>query len=274
MKSPFNWFRRKAPAAATPAQAGTLAMPWNPKGTKAANIAMHYVESLLMNGLQDSHGIHVETLMTVIGAVTGFAAQNAVWESVVKPGKMPAFDAKNMQAGAFVIAETHNGEKYYFGDTLNSYLIPQATKYGADGRFTLYSLVAAVVQAAGKKPLDEATFAEMFRNSTSTIGGPAFGVPRLPAEHMPKLTPREALHKFWRPTKEALQFKDPHLVGDGPDDFTPLGPEHWPLMLSIVAQRLVDKAKGAIDVTLAMRIIFEAAIPMSKVDPATLPIGS
>ena len=283
MKSPLDWFRRKLPAK-TPARtvnlpsmsAGhveTVTMPWGAKGTKAASVAMHYVESTLMNGVQDTHGIQVETLMTAVGAVAGFSAQNAVWESVVKPGKLPLFDAASFQGGAFTIAETKDGEKYYFGDTQNSYLIPQITKYGPEGRFTLYSFVAAAVQEAGGRPLEEATYREIFKNAAATFGTPAFGVPRVPEKHLPRLTAREALNKLWPATKEALQFRDPHLVGDTPDEFTPLPPEYWPFMLGIVAQRLVEKVKGVIDPALAMRLIFEAAVPMSKVDPTTVPQG-
>src|SRR6185312_3502419 len=75
-----------APAAAQTGKVMTVKLPWEPKGTTAANLAMHYVETLLMNALKTERGVHVETLLTAVGALAGFSAQHAIWESLVKPG--------------------------------------------------------------------------------------------------------------------------------------------------------------------------------------------
>lgn len=280
MKFWDKWFRRGVmtgmastavgTASAQPGKITTVKLPWEPSGTKAANVAMYYVETLLMNGLKTERGVHVETLLTAVGALAGFSAQNAIWESIVKPGKLPLHGGKNMAEGAFVVAEGKNGETYYFGDLLNSYLVPQPAKYGPPESLTLYAFVAAAVVGAGKKQVGHDELGDIFANAARTVGGADFGVPRLPKENRPHLMPREALNKLWPVTRQTLQFKDPKLVG-APGEFDPRPPAEWPMMIGIVAQRLIEKTKATLDPRLGMQIVFEAAIPMSKVDPKTVP---
>lgn len=280
MKFWDKWFRRgvmtgmaATAAGAASAQTGqvlTPKLPWEPRGTPAANVAMLYVETLLMNALKTDRGVHVETLLTAVGALAGFSAQHAIWESVVKPGKLPAHGGKNPADGAFVVAEGRNGEAYYFGDLLNSYLVPEQANYGPPAELTLYSFVSAAVVSAGAKQLDRAERDAIFANAARTVGGPDFGVPRLPDDHRPLLMPREALNRLWPVTKQALQFRDPKLVGKE-GEFDPRPPEEWPMIIGIVAQRLIEKTKTTLDPRLGMRIVFEAAVPMSKVDPKTVP---
>jgi hypothetical protein len=273
MKFWDKWFRRgvmtgmaATAAGAASAQTGQMTtpkLPWDPKGTPAANLAMLHVETLLMNALKTERGVHVETLLTAVGALVGFAAQHAIWESIIKPGKLPA-------EAALVHAQTKDGVTYYFGDLLNSYLVPQRVQYAPPDNLTLYAFVAGAVVQAGKRQIDNTELGEIFAHTARTIGGPDFGIPRLPADHHPHLMPREALNKLWPATKQALQFRDPKLVGkDG--EFTPRPPEDWPMIIGIVAQRLIDKTKAALDPRLGMQIVFEAAIPMSKIDPTTVP---
>jgi hypothetical protein len=202
-------------AAAQSGQVTSPRLPWEPKGTPAANVAMLYVETLLMNALKTERGVHAETLLTAVGALAGFSAQHAIWKSIVEPGKLPAHGGKDMAAGAFVVAEGKNGEAYYFGDLLNSYLLPQQTRYAPPATLTLFSFVAGAVASSGGKPLGNAELQEIFANASRTVGGPDFGKPRLPAGHTPGLMPREALNKLWPTAKQALQFRDPKLVAGG-----------------------------------------------------------
>lgn len=271
MKFWDKWFRRGVmtgmaatavgTASAQTGQVRAVKAPWDSKGTPAANFAMQSVEALLMKALKTDRGVHVETLLTTVGALAGFAAQHAIWESIIKPGKLPA-------EAALVHVHTQSGETFYFGDLLNSYLLPQQAKYGPLDIFTLYSFVSAAVVAAGKKELEVAEIQEIFGNTSRALGGPDFGIPQVPEDHRPFLTPREALNRFWPETKQLLQARDPKLVGD---EFTPRPPEEWPMIFGLVTQGLITKTKNFLDPRLAMRLVFEAAIPMSKVDPKTVP---
>jgi hypothetical protein len=68
--------------------------------------------------------------------------------------------------------------------------------------------------------------------------------------------PREALNRYW--AKARIIFEQ-----------MPAG--QWPMLLAIAAGQLIVAMKEACAPDLACRIFMEAAIPMSKVDPATVP---
>jgi hypothetical protein len=251
-------------------------MPWEPDGSVVAGFAVHSLQHFLLNGAasledtraaNDQRRVHTETLMTMVGALAGFSAQHAIWEIVVQTGKLPAHAGANMNAGAFVVATTKNGETYYFGDLLSSYLIPQNHPLGP-GQYTLWNFLAAAVQSSGGQPLGPQEIGEIFKNAAATAGGPQFGVPRLPKGHQPRLSPRDALNALWPATRKLLSRDDaPGAQGQR------LSPAHWPTVIALTAQKLIQLTKGTLDPALSMRIVLEAAVPMSKVDPKTVPQG-
>jgi hypothetical protein len=48
-------------------------------------------------------------------------------------------------------------------------------------------------------------------------------------------------------------------------------PSAWPLTIGLAGQFAIRRAKTIIDPALAAKIIMEAAVPMSKIDPARIP---
>jgi hypothetical protein len=48
-------------------------------------------------------------------------------------------------------------------------------------------------------------------------------------------------------------------------------PLTWPLHMAYAAQKLMLAMKGSITPDLAVKIVMEAAVPMSRVDPTTVP---
>src|SRR5262245_7753412 len=126
-------------------------MPWEPGETIVAGFAVHNLQGLLLSGAKDQRGVHVETLMTMVGALAGFSAQHAIRETVVKPGRMPETGDRDINAEAFVVVETKSGDKYYLGALLSSYLIPQNAPLGP-GQYTLWSFLAAGVKQSGGEP--------------------------------------------------------------------------------------------------------------------------
>ena len=50
-------------------------------------------------------------------------------------------------------------------------------------------------------------------------------------------------------------------------DGVALKSQYCPVVLAVVINGLVQQAKATLDPSLAMRIVFEAAIPMSKINP-------
>jgi len=98
---------------------------------------------------------------------------------------------------------------------------------------------------------------DVFAHVAATVGGPEFGLPRLPEGHPMHDTPLNYVEAFW-PEVFRLASK-----------FCP-DPEHWPILLGLAIQEIMLKAKGVIDPCIALRIVTECAIPMSKIDRGPL----
>jgi hypothetical protein len=50
-----------------------------------------------------------------------------------------------------------------------------------------------------------------------------------------------------------------------------VAPEHWPVVVALVAKQLITLAKDTLNPRLSVALIMEAAIAASKVDPDTVP---
>lgn len=110
-------------------------------------------------------------------------------------------------------------------------------------------------------------YREMFRYIAGTVGGPDFGIPRSPGSHQPGLLPRKGLEIFWPRAKFIFSRTD----GSGPAKGRSVPPEYWPIAIAIVAQQFIGLAKTELDPRLAVRLVMESGIAMSKVDPKTVP---
>jgi hypothetical protein len=200
------------------------------------------VADWLMRELKDERGIHCETLLTVIGALAGYAAQQALWEGMVKPGKLAISEA-------FEVVETRSGATYFFGDTLDTMLASMEPKH-----VSVWKIVSGGALYGGGDHLPD--IGELLRHAAATVGTAAFGLPRLPDEHLPSILPRAALERFWPGARLLLTLADPL---------------QWPLHMAHAAQKLMLAMRESIAPDLAVRIVMEAAVPMSRVDPTTVP---
>jgi hypothetical protein len=196
----------------------------------------------LMREFKDERGIHCETLLTAIGALCGYAAQQALWEGMVKPGKLAITEA-------FKVVDTPSGATYFFGDTLDTILVSMEPKH-----VSVWKIVAGGVLSAGGDHLPNVP--DLLRHCAATAGTSAFGLPRLPDDHLPSILPRNAVERFWPGARLLLSLSDPL---------------QWPLLMAHAAQKLMLAMKGSIAPDLAVKIVMEAAVPMSRVDPATVP---
>jgi hypothetical protein len=214
-------------------------------GSEQAGAAQRIMRFLTDN-YREAHGISAATILSAAGALAGFAAQEAIWEGVVRTGKMQA-------AQALVCVKTKAGETYYFGDFLN--MILASTQ---EGQLSIWRLVGGAAVEAGAKslpPLEPA-----FARCAETVGTPEFGRPQLPANLVLKELPRQSL-RHW-PSIKAI------LVAEK------VQPLHWPLEIGVAAQKLILQVKDAISADIGAWVVMQAAIAMSKVDPKTVPGGT
>lgn len=259
----FNWFKKKpktvapeAPATPDEAPPPPAALPWDKDGAGdaiPANNATNCLREFLLASLTTEQGIHAETLMVVVGALAGFSAQHAVWETFIKPGKP-------IPPGGFQDIRARNGEIFYSGELVNGFLTPQP---GAD--YPIWALIAGAAVQAGAPRSELPNYREILSHVERTVGAPEFGLPRTPEGHRPGATPLDALNVFWPQTKMILSRTDfPGAAG------VILPPEHWPSVIGSVAQQYIALTKDVLDPRLSMRLIMEAAAPMSKVNPDTV----
>ncbi len=126
---------------------------------------------------------------------------------------------------------------------------------------------AAVEMGARYEELPDAI--PVFKRAAQTVGTPEYGILHPPKPLDPHFTPREALERFWPDVKYIFERTD----GQGIDVLKgrSVRPEYWPLVTALVARQFLLMSKDTIDPRVAVGLIMESAIFMSKVDPSTVP---
>jgi hypothetical protein len=165
----------------------------------------------------------------------------ALRESLVKPGKMPEDEV-------FVVTRTRTGESFYLGDLTSEALFggkPEVVYF-------VYSLVGGGAQKAGAKQLPD--IRDIASYVVSSFGSDKFGIPRVPAEHMPHTRPIVLLGKFWNPMRNFMVLNTQ-------------SPSQWALVLGLAAQKVIVMGKDAIDPALAGKLVMETATAMATIDP-------
>jgi hypothetical protein len=193
--------------------------------------------------LADKNGItNIGDVWSLVGALGGFASQQAVWKACIEPG--------NRNPGEFLVgAGTTSGELLYYGEAINQFL------FCVDGtHHSFYSLVAGSIPDPTPDRLPNLRNISAY--VASTVGTPNFGLSRLPELRGRFEHPKQALNRNWEwVQEELLRFRNP--------------PAHWPMILGFAAARALKGADG--DQPLGAILVMEAAIAMSKVNPATVP---
>lgn len=199
---------------------------------------------LMAQQIKRTGQVHPETLLTEIGALAGFAVQMSIRKSVIERQKL--------DPGTILVAvTTKNDEVYYFSDLMNWMLFENMER----PPYSVWAYVAAAVPQDRRLLLPD--ISEIVSHAARSIGTSRFGVPRLPPAHMPLKPPRSALEEHWRPIRAEFDASD-------------RDPSEWPYDIAAAAQWQMLTGRETVDLALAARIVMEAAIPMSKVDPRTL----
>jgi hypothetical protein len=200
---------------------------------------------LVANEIRQVGPIHLQTILTEIGALAGFAAQMSVRKSHHRPQKLDPDE---------ILPEvvTTNGEKYYFSDTLNWIVFENLAR----PPYSIWAYVLDAVPQASRASLPD--MEDIVSHAARTIGTARFGLPRLPAAHVPHRTPRAALAQHWTEVQQELR-----AAARKPSD--------WPYDLAFAARWQMLNGRDRLALPLAATIVMEGAIQMSKVDPKTVP---
>jgi len=200
-----------------------------------AKIGSKEVTQRLLAALTTERGVHIESLLCALGALAGYSCQASVRAQAIVRG-LP-------EVGLLTPVQTKDGKTYYFGDNLNKPL--------AESQYSVWSVAGGGAQQAGCSNLPDLT--EIFKHTSSAVGTEAFGKPRVPEKNTPHDLPLNYVRTLW-PALKPLVVK-----------FCP-NPEHWPVLLGLAIQEVIVMGKSALDPCLALRLVMEAAIPMSKVN--------
>lgn len=193
----------------------------------------------LLNGMKDEKGVHVESLLCALGALAGYSCQANLRALATAQG-MP-------EIAVFQTVETQDGKRYFFGEPINKAL--------AGSQYSIFGLAAGAAQHVGAKEFPDLN--EIFQYTSQAIGSDQFGVPRVPQEHRASDSPINYLKAIWSPLFPTVELFCPN-------------PTDWPILYGLAIQEAIEFGTGVIDPTLALKIVMESAIPMSKVDLANL----
>lgn len=191
----------------------------------------------LLSAMKDDRGVHVGSLLCALGSLAGYACQASVRAQALASG---------VKQDALLVARGADGKRYLFGDALNQPL--------AEAKYSVWSLAAGAAKHNGCERLPD--IGEIFTHVAETVGTAAFGVPRFPEGHNAGDLPINYLKSMW-----PVLFPVAKLFCKEPRE--------WPLLFGFALQEALDAGKQAVAQDVALRIVMEAAVPMSKVDLET-----
>lgn len=201
--------------------------------------AQDLVERLLVS-MQNERGVHVESLLAVLGSLAGFCCLHSCLKQAEALGR-------NTRECGIVDFETAEGERYYLGPPINALL--------GESNLSLLALVMGMINHLGSQ--DYPDFPELAKHVVGTFGKPEFGIPRIPDQHQPGDLPINYVRAIWPQTLPHIEARVPIL-------------QERVMLFGFAIQTVMEMGKDVIPPALAGRLVMECAVPMSKVDPAAL----
>jgi hypothetical protein len=232
--------------------------PWEPESGSRANLALGELRQML--GKRMGHANAAATLLSAAGALVGFAAQNAALEQ----GELLA-QRRDLVAPKSVLLFTNpHGERYLLGSWINGPLL-----LGYGHALPMLGFLAKAAAGAGLRAPDFPDINAIERRIAAAIKEPGFGAVEAPDGHQLAATPRELLRVLWPKARKTLAQPMPVHLPDEP----PLDDAHWPILLSIVAARLMTQIKDAVAAGPALALVLESALVASRLDPELIDPG-
>lgn len=194
----------------------------------------------LLIGMKTERGVHVESLLGVLGSLAGFCCIDSTLKQAVALGR-------NTRDCGIMDIETSDGNHFYLGEPINALLA------GTD--MSLWSLTAGIINHLGSQ--EYPNFAEIAGHVAAKLGGPEFGHPRVPEQHKPSDDPINYVRDLW-----------PHIL-PLVEQFAPILHERVTLF-GFAVQNVIVMGKDVIPPATAGKLVMECAVPMSRLDPDRL----
>lgn len=192
------------------------------------------------DGLKNDKGVHIESLLGILGSLAGYSCHAAIREELVDSGE-------HIEKDVFTIVGGQDGRKYYFGDLPNKPL--------AEDQLSIWGIVAGISQHLDKTSLPDIN--AIFSHVASTVGTERFGIPDISKQHKPNDIPLNYLKTIWLSLLPTI------------DNFCDR-PMERPILLGLAAQQAIEMGKDIIAPTVAAELVMQCAIPMSKIGPEWL----
>ncbi len=237
-------------------------LPWQPQSEIRGNLAIGNLRENLLRFLGNERGVHAETLLTAMGALAGFAGQNA---ALIRAAAATSAEGYVPQYSVVLIG-TKPGERYLAGEWINAHLFNEAGSV-----FPLWGFIAAAATESGAAREELADIRDIARHVASSLGGADYGKLRAPAGHQPALQPNELLRKLWPRVCEILRLPLPEPIRTNE---LPLEEIHWPIIVSMVASQFIKLTKDVLHPRISFALAMESAVISSKVDPELVAPGN
>lgn len=193
-----------------------------------AKIGSNALTQRLLTALHDERGVHLEALLCALGAIAGYSCQASVRAQAIAHGLPEAAFLTSVQAG--------DGKTYYFSDELSKLL--------AGSPYSVWAV-------AGGGTMDPG-LAEIVKHTSAAVGTAEFTTPHVAQENAAHDSPLNYVRALWPAIK-------PLIVTFCPN------PEHWPVLVGLSIQAAINTGQSALDRGPALRLVMEAAIPMSTI---------
>ena len=215
---------------------GVLGQKRHEDPTAGARIGGKELVQRLLEALKEERGVHIESLLTCLGALAGYACQMTPRAALIEAQGIP-------EDKVFMIMTSKAGERFFFGDALNKPLV--------EDKYSVWALAGGQAQHLGCAQLID--IQEIFAYVASTVGSDTFGIPRVPEQHRSRFLPIDYVKVVWPAMFPIVE----EFCGE---------PVYWPLLHGFAIQEVMEMGKSVIDPGLALTIAMESAVPMSKID--------
>jgi hypothetical protein len=234
--------------------------PWQPEATNRGALAIAGIRSRLLARIREKRGARPETLLCGIGALAGFAAQNAALAQGELCGGRPHL----VPPGSLMLCWTPSGQRFVLGAWVKA---PLLIRYGHAFPLQRFLVKAAIV--AGAEPDKLPDFRAMEARIADAVGRGSFGTVSACNGHTLADTPAELLELLWPVARSALLAPLPKDLPHEPS----LDEAHWPVIMSAVAGLFLGMSKDTVDPAAGAALIMESAIIASKLDPDVIDPG-
>lgn len=233
-----------------------MRFPWQPESEVRGNMAVGNLRETLLKVLANDQGVHVETLMAALGAVHGFASQNAALKRLYEAREQ----GETIPESAIALVKTVDEKRFIFGDWVN-----QSIFYTEENDLSLERIALGTAAAMGVELTDLVNPAELAGQIADTIGTPDFGQSLIIRDHHPHQTAVSLIKDLWQLVIDVMELEMPS------DKQEPaLDEAHWPAIVSVVVAQVLEMTKDVLDARLSVQLVMESAIMTAKVDPATV----